>query len=156
MAIATLSGTATASAPTLMWSGAKRVQILCNVVGGPGIDQGALTVQLCGEVKLLAGRRAPLPVDVISFGDPAVLSSDAVTLLVHASISRDDRNRLLAFSIRPYRVSDSQAGVLFGAVPRAVALRGPHISGIAVAAAIDAALSGTLPWRSAWSIQPIN
>lgn len=156
LAIVTLPGTAASSTPTLMWSGAKRVNILCNVVGGPGIDHVAATAQLCGEVKLLAKRRAPLPVDVISFGDPAVLASDAVTLLVHASIARDERDRLFAFSIRPYRVSDTQASVLFGAVPRAVRLRSLRLSGTAVAAALDAALSETLPWRDGRRMPPIN
>lgn len=156
LTMVTLPGASAAATPTLMWSGAKRVNILCNVAGGPGIDHVALTEQLCGEVKQLASRRAPLPVQIISFGDPAVLASDAVTLLVHASISRDSHNRLFAFSIRPYRVSDTQASVLFGAVPRAVALRGPRLSGASLAAALDAALSETLPWRNARRVQRIN
>lgn len=147
---------AASSTPTLTWSGAKRVNILCNVLGGPGINHVALSAQLCSEVQLLASRRAPLPVQIITFGNPAVLSADSVTLLVHASISRHGQDRLLAFSIRPYRVSDSQAGVLFGAAPRAAALRGSRFDETAVASAIDAALSETLPWRSPQRAQPIQ
>ena len=151
-----LTGMAEASTPPLAWAGAKRLHIMCNVAGGPGIDQAALGAQLCGEVKRLAVKGAPVPVDVITLGDPAVLAADAVTLLVHASVARSGDSRLLAFTIRPYRVSDAQAAVLFGAAPRAVALEGAGVSGAAAAAAIDLALSEVLPWRSAARIQRLK
>jgi len=151
-----LTGAARASTPPLAFAGAKRLHILCNVAGGPGIDQAALSAELCGEVKRLAAKGAPVPVDIIKLGDPAVLGADAVTLLVHASITHSGDSRLLAFTIRPYRTSDAQTGVLFGTAPRAVALQRAGIGGTAVRAAIDAALAETVPWRRAPGIQPLN
>ena len=151
-----LTGAARASTPPLAFAGSKRLHILCNVAGGPGIDPAPLSAQLCGEVKRLAAKGAPLPVDIITLGDPAVLGADAVTLLVHASITHSGDSRLLAFTMRPYRTSDEQAAVLFGAAPRAVALKGKGISGPAVAAAIDAALAEAVPWRAAPRVQPLN
>jgi hypothetical protein len=131
--------------PTQMWTNVKRVQILCNVAGGPGIDHVAMTAQLCREVKRLASKGAPLPVATIAIGDPAVLASDAVTLLVHASVTDQPNGRLMAFSLRPYRSSDP-AGLLFGAVPRVAPMSAAGAAGPALDAALAAALSETLPW----------
>ncbi|MDQ3074957.1 MAG: hypothetical protein M3Q88_05020 [Pseudomonadota bacterium] len=141
----TLPGIASSNTPTLMWTGAKRVNILCNVAGGPGIDQAAMSGQLCREVARIAAKGAPMPVRTILIGDPAVLASDAVTLLVHASVTRSRQDRLLAFSVRPYRTSSEQAAVLFGAAPRAAPLS-PSGTSPALEAALTAALSETLPW----------
>jgi hypothetical protein len=151
-----IAGVAQSSTPPLAWAGAKRLHIMCNVAGGPGIDQAALSAQLCGEVKRLAVKGAPVPVDIITLGDPAVLAADAVTLLVHASVARNGNDRLLAFTIRTYRNSDEQSAVLFGAAPRAVALKGTGIGGVAAAAAIDLALTEALPWRSAPRVQRLK
>ncbi len=141
----TLTGTAAATTPTLMWTGAKRVNILCNVAGGPGIDHLAVTKQLCRDVTRIAATGAPMPIGTIVIGDPAVMASDAVTLLIHASVTSHRGDRLLAFSVRPYRSSTQQADVLFGAIPRAAAF---PVSGAspAIDAALTAALSETLPW----------
>ncbi len=128
-----------------MWTGAKRVNILCNVAGGPGIDYIALRDRLCRDVTRLASKGAPMPVATIALGDPAVLASDAVTLLVHASVTSHHQERLLAFSVRPYRTSSEQAAVLFGAAPRAAPLS-PSGASPALDAALAAALSETLPW----------
>ena len=144
-----LAGVAQASLPPLAFAGATRLHILCNVAGGPGIDQAALSAQLCGEVKRLAAEGAPLSVDIITLGDPAVLAADAVTLLVHASVAPIGQGRVLAFTIRPYRTSGEQAAVLFGSAPRAVALSRDTVGGPAIATAIDLGLAESLPWRSA-------
>ena len=147
LAIASASGTAAASTPTLMWTGAKRANILCNVAGGPGIDHLALSEQLCRRVLKIAGRGAPMPVAIITLGDPAVLAPDAVTLLVHASATTHNQERLLAFSIRPYRTA-AESAVLFGAVPRAVTIPSANVTGPALDAALTSALSETLPWQA--------
>ena len=112
LTIAAVTGTAAASTPTLMWTGAKRVNILCNVAGGPGIDHLALSEQLCRRVLKIAAGNAPMPVATITLGDPAVLALDAVTLLVHASVTTHKQERLLAFSIRPYRTSGRGGGAV--------------------------------------------
>jgi hypothetical protein len=147
--IVAVAGPARSSTPPLAWAGAKRLHIMCNVAGGPGIDQAALSAQLCGAVKRGAAKGATVPVDIITLGNPDVLAADAVTLLVHASVARAGAGSLLAFTIRPHRTSDEQAAVLFGAAPRAVPLQGSGISGANVAAAIDLALAEALPWRTA-------
>ena len=137
---------AAASTPTLMWGGAKRVNILCNVAGGPGIDHVTLTKQLCGNVQRLASEGSPLPVGTIALGDPAVLASDAVTLLVHASVTNQKQGSLLAFSMRPYRTSSDQNAILFGAAPRVATISTSGAASPSLDAALEAALSETLPW----------
>lgn len=144
LTIVTLPGAVAATTPTLMWTGAKRVNILCNVAGGPGIDHVALTRELCAEMKRIAAKRAPLPVETIAIGDPAVMAADAVTLIVHASVTRHKQDRLLAFSVRPYRASE-QTAVLFGAPPR-IANLPPSGTSAAYDAALNDALGETLPW----------
>jgi hypothetical protein len=138
---------AASSTPTLMWSGAKRVNILCNVAGGPGIDHVSLTRLLCADVQRLASKGSPLPVATIPLGDPAVLASDSVTLLVHASVTDHKQGPLLAFSIRPYRTSSDQTAVLFGAPPRVATISTSGVSSPSLDAALEAALSDTLPWQ---------
>jgi hypothetical protein len=129
-----------------MWTDAKRVNILCNVAGGPGIDYIALRDRLCRDVTRLASKGAPLPVATIALGDPAVLASDAVRLLVHASVTSHHQDRLLAFSVRPYRTSSEQAAVLFGAAPRVAKILNSGATSPALDAALTAALAETLPW----------
>jgi hypothetical protein len=141
-----VEGLANAATPPLMWVGAKRVNVLCNVAGGPGIDQRALTSQLCRDVTRLAAEGSPIPVRTIALGDPAVLAPDAVTLLVHASVASQGASRLIAISVRPYRTSSEQASVLFGAAPRAATIPNSAGGSPALDAALHAALSETLPW----------
>lgn len=145
LALVVLPWAAVASMPTLMWGDAKRLYILCNVAGGPGIDHVSLTEELCRHVSRIAARGAPVPVRTIAIGDPAVLASDAVTLLVHASVAQHGGDRMLAFSVMPYR-SSGEAAVLFGAVPRAARIPSSGVAGAALDAAIAAALSETVPW----------
>ncbi len=136
---------ALASTPTLLWTGAKRVNLLCNVAGGPGIDHLVLAAELCRDVKRLASAGSPLPLVIIAPGDPAVLAEDTVTLLVHASVTEHKQGSLLALSVRPHRTSSAGTEILFGAAPRAVLLPA-SVSGPALDAAIAASLAETLPW----------
>ncbi|HEX8308849.1 MAG TPA: hypothetical protein VF645_10575 [Allosphingosinicella sp.] len=134
--------TATASTPALIWSDLARVNVLCLVKTESGVETGALHNRICNSVRDTAARGAPAPVGIIAIGDPAVLSPDSVTLLVQASAQRG----LLAFSIRPYRTND--APMLFTAAPRAVPLAASAGAAKELEAALDAALSETLPWLS--------
>lgn len=156
LATATLPAAAPASSPTLLWSGAKRVNVLCNVAGGPGIDHVALTRQLCRAVEQGVVRGSPFPVRTIALGDPEVLAADAVTLLVHGSIVEQSGTRMLAFHIRPYRVTNEQAQVLFGTPPRAALLPRGGLGGAGLAAAIGAALAEVLPWRSGPAVRRLR
>lgn len=137
-AAALASGAAEAATPPALWQGIARLHIRCLASTASGIDD-QLQRRLCAEVRELASAGAPVPVTAIGPGDPALLAPDSVTLLVHASVE----GGLIAFSIRPFRNSDSP--VLFGAAPRAVPLGDES----ALDAALGAALSETLPWRAA-------
>ena len=143
-----VSAPADASTPPLIWQNAKRVVVMCNVAGGPGIDHLALTAQLCARVQPLAARGSPFPVQTVGIGDPAVLAPNTVALLVHASVSTSGTDRLLAFSIRPYRASAEDGDILFGAAPRAAAISATGAATPALEAALAAALADTLPWQN--------
>ncbi len=131
-----------ASTPALIWQDVARVNVLCLVQTDAGVETGALHNRICNSVRDAAAAGSPAPVGIIAAGDPAVLSPDAVTLLVQASAQRG----LLAFSIRPYRNSD--APLLFTAAPRAVPLAASAGQAKEFEAALGAALSETLPWLS--------
>jgi hypothetical protein len=139
---APVAAPAEASTPALIWRDVARVNVLCLVQTEKGVDHGALHNRICNSVRVSAARGAPAPVGIIAIGDPAVLSPDSVTLLVQASARRG----LLAFSIRPYRTSD--AAMLFTAAPQAVPLAASAGAAKELEAALDAALSETLPWLS--------
>ena len=140
------SAAAEASTPAPIWSDIARVNVLCLVRTESGVDTGALHDSLCGTVRDSAAAGAPAPVRIIAPGDPAVLSPDSVTLLVHASVQAGSPGRQLVFSIRPWRNSD--ASMLFAAAPRAVPLAGAAGRNPELEAALGAALSETLPWLS--------
>ncbi len=118
------------------------MNVLCLVQTDAGVERGALHHRICDSVRDSASAGSPAPVGIIAIGDPAVLSPDSVTLLVQASV----RQGLLAFSIRPYRNSGSP--MLFTAAPRAVPLAASAGQAKEIEAALDAALSETLPWLS--------
>lgn len=137
----------TASAQTLMWRDAGRVAVLCLVAPTPLTDYRALQEDLCRRVVADASRDARLPVSAIAHGDPQVIASDTVALLVHASVQAGaGDSRLVALSIRPFRATTEQTTQLFSAPPRAAALTD---DGRELDAAIDAALAEILPWRAA-------
>jgi hypothetical protein len=114
------------------------------------LDLGAA---LCERVRTLASDGSPVPVNIIVPGDPALLNGGTVTLLVHASlrdaaaVTPGASGRLLAFSIRPFRLSSDNA-VLFGAGPQVVLLKTASLEDRAADAAISAALTELLPWRA--------
>jgi hypothetical protein len=139
----------------LIWQGARRLNILC-VVTGSG-DTEALRRDICARVRSAAEPGAPLPIETIAPGDPAVLEARDVSLLVQASVDGDGADRLLAFSIRPYRAAGVGTDVLFGAPPRAVRLPSSGAAPAALDAALAASLAETLPWLARpRGVQPIS
>lgn len=146
LAAAASTAPSTASTPPLIWTGAERLGLLCLVQTDHGTD-AALADSLCDRARALAARGAPVPASIIPIGDPAVIDSRTVTLLVHASVEETDGRRLLAFTIRPYRSSADQNAVLFGATPRVAALGASGI-GTEVDAALRSALAEVLPWQN--------
>lgn len=139
----------TASTPTLIWKDATRVVVLCLVAPTQLVNRQDLQDDLCRRVVAAAAQDAPMPVSEIAHGDPQVIAADTVALLVHASVQagRDD-DRVAAFSIRPFRATAEQTAQLFSAPPRAAALGRGGSGGPELNAAIDAALSEALPWRT--------
>jgi hypothetical protein len=138
---ASLSVSALASTPTLTWQGATKLQVLC-ILADYSKHRLERQQALCERIRTLASEGSPLPVELISAGDPAVLAADAATLLVHASVEGDRDPPVLAFSLRVHRVAALAESPLFGAAPRAVALADTA----ALDAALQSALSQTLPW----------
>lgn len=130
----------------LIWSGGARLNILCIVSGSA--DHEAMRADLCARVRAKAAAGAPLPVETIQPGDPAVIDRANVALLVHAAVDGEGAARMLAFSIRPYRAAGVETDVLFGAAPRAVPMPQSGALPAAFDAALDAALAETLPWLS--------
>lgn len=142
-------GSVTASTPTLMWRDAKKVAVLCLVPPTRLLNNRDLQNDICRRVVTHAALDAPLPVTEIAHGDPQVIASDTVALLVHASVQTGpQRAPLVAFSIRPFRATAEQSAQLFSAPPRAAMLEADGAGGDALDAAIDAALSEILPWRA--------
>lgn len=141
---------AEAATPAQIWSGVSKVGVQC--LASPGTARGIRELQsaICERVRDLAARGAPVPVSVIQMGDPAVLAAETVTLLVHASVQPAGRNRLVAISVRPFRVSTEQTAVLFGAAPRAALIPSTGT----VAPALDAALRATLAETAPWLAKP--
>jgi hypothetical protein len=147
-AAALISAPALSSTPTLMWQDAKAVRVHCLV--GPGHEPGARRLQqgLCDRVVKFAAQGTRLPVSTIALGDPQMIAPGTVTLLVHGFVEQDGGKRLLAFSIRPFRNSAGDAGLLFGSPPRAASLNADGQPTPALDAALKTALADTLPWQS--------
>ncbi|HMJ93734.1 MAG TPA: hypothetical protein VK472_06520 [Allosphingosinicella sp.] len=142
-----VNGPAAAATQPLMWQQIARARVLCLVSSEVPADNRALQDALCARVREMAAEGAPIPVDPVGFGDPAVLEPDTVTLLVHASVQADGDGRLLIFSIRPFRPARPDSAELFGAAPRAVRLSGSALPGPELDSALAAALAQTLPWK---------
>jgi hypothetical protein len=143
-AACTMSAPAPASTPPLIWQNVSRIGIVCLVQSDTGI-QTELQSDLCQRVRALVSEGAPAPVEILAQGDPALLAPGTVTLLIHGSVQTSDGQRLIAFTIRPFRVSSEQNSVLFAAAPRAAPLP-PSATMAALDPLLAAALSETVPW----------
>lgn len=141
-----------AETPSPLWSGVKRVGVVCLVNTDHGVDTGALRDRLCARVRALTTAGAPVPVVKSEIGDAAMLSADQLTLLVHASTGGTPGGRLMAISIRPYRGAAS-ATLLFGAEPRVVST---NAADTALDAALSVPLGQLLPWRRDTVPRPIR
>lgn len=143
---------AQASSPSLTWQGAERVSVFCQVTSYD-YDVQAFETALCARIGRLAGQGAPAPVSTVGAGDSSMVQPGTVTLLVQGavlparSITPRAQGRVMAFTIRPFRVGVDDS-VLFGTAPQAVQLSpSMTVESRALDAALDAALSETLPWR---------
>jgi hypothetical protein len=135
--------------PPLAWQNARKLQILCVVSTDRLGEREPLEAQLCARTRALAAQDAPVTVQPLAFGDPALIDPANITLLVHASVQQAGAERLLVFTVRAYRAGGVETDILFGAAPRAITLSDAEAFAPALDAALGAALSETLPWREA-------
>jgi hypothetical protein len=133
------------AAPSLLWQGARRIAVLCQVSSQSGNDP-ALEADWCERVRSITAAAAPVPVTVAAAPDAQTLAADTVVLLVHANAVRIGGQRLLAFTIRPFRSSAGDAAALFGTAPRAEPLSEGGSTGKPLDRALQAALADILPW----------
>jgi hypothetical protein len=141
-----LSTSAPASTPSLLWSGAKQVSVHCLAQSKTVPDAAAFEKALCGRVRALAGRGARLPVKQIELGDPEFVSPGTIVLLVHASVERAANGRTIAFTIRPYSAARTDE-IYFGTAPRVVTTRAAPAADGQLDGALRAALAEVLPWQ---------
>jgi hypothetical protein len=148
-------GMATASTPVLGWDGAKRLGVQCLVEPDRAPDRRRLQAALCDRVRALAADKAPIPVVLLAPGDPGLIAADTAVLLFHANVQPNEPQSsgtrggsLLVFSLRVFRATAAPSE-LFGAAPRVTALpAGGANPSPPFDAAVNAALTETLPWRS--------
>jgi hypothetical protein len=138
-----------AATPPLAWQQVQTLYIQCLVATDRIGERETLQDDLCRRIERAAAKSAPVPVQAIGFGEPAVIDPANATLLVHAAVQQVGRSRLLLFSIRPYRAGGVENDIFFGAQPRAVSLSDGADFSAALDAAIAAAVSETLPWQAA-------
>ena len=159
-AVLSSAGTVSASTPTMLWQDATQLGIRCLVEPTTLLDRQALENALCERIKTEVENGSALPVVVIQPGDPALIASGTVALLVHASVQAaqdgGDANQI-AFFIRPYRATAEQTSPLFGAPPAVASLTDDGQIGAGFDRALQTALSQTLPWRAVGtpSAQPL-
>lgn len=133
--------------PSLAWDGAKRLGVQCLVDPDTLPDRRGLQARLCDRLQALAALEAPIPVVELAAGDPGLIAADTAVLLFHGHAQAQGAQApLLVFSLRVFRATAAPSE-LFGAAPRAVALPS-NGSSAAFDAALNAALSETLPWRT--------
>ena len=133
--------------PALIWRDASAVGVQCVVASDRPRERQRLETALCARVRALASAGAPAPVRAVPIGDPAILAPGAVTLLVHGAVQALAGRRVMAYTIRPFRVSGDQDSVLYGAAPRAVALSAAGEPDSALDTSLRDALADVLPWQ---------
>lgn len=136
-----------ATNPSLLWAGARQVAVHCLVQSRTAANVARMEVALCQRVRALAARQTKMSVEVAGAGHPALIRSDAVVLLVHASVERGAKGQTVAFAIRPYRPNGGDAEVYFGAAPRALFTQ-PELFGSALDRELGAALREIMPSKA--------
>ena len=134
---------ATTSPPPAAYQNVQSIQVLCLLQADDAVAAQADTDRLCSAVEAIAGQGVDLPVAKIALGDPKVVGANRLTLLVHASLTTVNGQRMIALSVRPYRADADGAQVLFGATPRIAQFDDDTDLNTAVSASLDS----VLPWR---------
>src|SRR5688572_28149818 len=135
-----------AETPPLIWRDVAEIRILCLVATDRGVDRGTVHDRICARARDIVAQGASVPVRVIESVDPAMLAPESLTLLIHVSVEAAEGGRLAALSVRPFRNTGSDGGLLFAAAPRAAFLAASQDEAAALERPLTAALSETLPW----------
>jgi hypothetical protein len=144
---ALLAAPASAESPVLAWEGVRRLAILCQATAPSPHDNEAVMRAVCERAAAIARRQAPVPVKVVTYGDPALRAPNTVSLLVQASVVEVAPRRLglLIAARTDHRSTINPDDSYFGAPPRFA-----PFTTAADAAAWDAALAASigqlLPW----------
>jgi hypothetical protein len=133
--------------PSLQWEGVKQVVVLCQAAARPPHDADTVSRALCARTTVLAARRAPVPVKVVTSGDPSLRAANSVVLVLQASVVDLGAERLgLAIAARTdHRSTLNPDSSYLGAVPQLA----PFTSATRPAtwdAAVSRALEQLLPW----------
>ena len=134
---------ATTSPPPPAYQNMESIQVLCLLQDDDAVAAQADTDRLCSAVEAIAGEGVDLPVSKIALGDPKVVGANRLTLLVHASLTPANGQRMIALSVRPYRADADGAQVLFGATPRIARFDDDTDLNNAISTSLDS----VLPWR---------
>ena len=137
--------TAAGRTPDLTWRGAERLGVYCQIRGTPA-DQ-AVQTDICERLARIAAEGAPMPVVLLPAGDPGLREGRTVALLAHFAIQPSGSERLLVFTLRPWRAM-AESPTLFGSAPRAAPLPASGAETSVLDEALRAALSDVLPWRA--------
>ena len=134
----------TTSPPPSAYQNVEAIQVLCLLQDDDAVAAQADTDRLCSAVAAIAGEGVELPVSRIALGDPKVVGANRLTLLVHASLTPANGQRMIALSMRPYRADADGSQVLFGATPRIARFDDDTDLNTAISASLDS----VLPWRA--------
>lgn len=160
LALAILCGTfllspASASMPDRSWIGVKRLAVLTDFRSGLVVT--TLGDDFCATVKRIAERGAPVPVECVEAGSPALQADGTVVLVAQAAVQELGGSQVLVLTARKDR--DGGLGsqpMFFGAAPRAVTLTGSAADSAAMEQALAASLSEVLSWLRPDDVQNLT
>ena len=141
-----------ASMPDRSWGGVKRLAVLADFRSGLVVT--TLGDDFCATVKRIAERGAPVPVECVEAGSPALQADGTVVLVAQAAVQDLNGVRTLVLSARKDREGglDPQP-IYLGATPRAVPLTGSDRDGAALDQALAESLSEVLSWLRPADVQ---
>lgn len=131
--------------PDRSWLGVKRLAVLAEFQAGLSVT--TLGDDFCAAVKRIAERNAPVPVECVEAGSPALLADGTVVLVAQAAVQELGGGQALVLTARKDREGglDPQP-MFFGAAPRAVPLTGSAADRAAMEGALAASLGEVLSW----------
>lgn len=139
------SGSGASLNQPLAYSDLEKLQVLCLVQESGRLGDAALREEICRTIAQNAKQGSPVPVEVVSTGDPKIVQPGRLTILAHVAIAEVGGTNQLVFAMRPYRPAVAGSDILFGAMPRTASTTDKGQIERAIASALDE----ILPWRAA-------